>query len=77
LSNLKQKDKTRECYFCNCEEGKPRKLGNFIVVLQEVELKSGKEVLACQSCSVHEKKKLKGEGPMKKGVLKKIRAYFS
>jgi|TARA_R100001015_G_C4597006_1_gene152166 hypothetical protein len=68
---------SRKCYFCQAEEGKPRILGGFIVELREVQLKNGEEVYACQSCSVHERKNLKNGEQKKKGLIKKVKAYFS
>ena len=43
--------KTKYCYFCGSEEGKPRPVGKYIVELKPVKVK-GVYRLACQSCFV-------------------------
>jgi hypothetical protein len=37
------------CHFCHAEEGKPRKVGNYIVELKPLEV-AGTTKMACQSC---------------------------
>lgn len=41
---------TKQCDFCQAEEGKPRLIGGFIVELKTVEI-FGTDKIACQSCS--------------------------
>ncbi len=41
--------KNRRCDFCNCEEGKLRLVGQFIVQLRRVDV-FGEKKLACQTC---------------------------
>jgi Zn-finger protein len=77
VSERKKKTAAKKCYFCESKEGEPRILGKFIVELTEVELKNGLTVLACQSCSVHHRKDLKGNEPIKKGFLEKVKSYFT
>lgn len=40
------------CDFCRCEEGKPRPIGQYNVVLTKAIVK-GESVYACQSCLVN------------------------
>lgn len=47
--DLKEFSSDRSCDFCNSQEGKIRKVGQYIVELSETEYK-GETKLACQGC---------------------------
>lgn len=44
----------RICELCNSQEGKRRKVGNFIVKLSQIRLEE-RVRLACQSCKIKER----------------------
>ncbi len=48
-TDIKEFDSNRSCDFCNSQEGKMRKVGNYIVELSEID-HEGEQKLACQGC---------------------------
>lgn len=57
------------CDFCNSKEGEPRPVGDYIVVLREVNIAEGKK-FACQSC-YRKSKKIKDKYLNKEQGIKK------
>ncbi len=67
-TDIKEFDSDRSCDFCNSQEGKMRKVGQYIVQLSEID-HDGRQKLACQGC----KRKLRNiKAHQKGGIGKKL-----
>jgi len=62
---------TRYCSYCSSEEGLERPIGNYKVVLRNLEDQS-KTMLACQTCYINRKTELQKTQKMDSGMKQKL-----